>query len=339
MAKKFNRNYRLTVQSNPRNVVKGTYNPNPFNAIANRLYPALGLTEADNKTIEPDAPTAIEIKPPFTIEIDINRGIMLGNNTATIKILGLNESTREQLWKDPFDNPILTQGSGQLRQVILEAGYGKELFPIFIGSLTQGYSQREGVDEATYLKCVSGEFGRYNTFINQNYTVGTPYDTIIHDIINELTKRGDIQEGAITVIEGTSSGFTAMGDGIQILSQFGCHVFIDLGRINMLKLNEVIAATGVKNIYEISADTGLLGTPIRTGNGIEIQTMFEPRVPVGGLIEIKSTTAKYFNGQFKVVYVRHSGVISPSKNGKLITTIGLWTNNWINSNFAGIFSK
>jgi hypothetical protein len=339
MAKKFNRNYRLTVQSNPRNVVKEAYNPNLLNATVSRLYPALGLTRADNKTIEPDAPTAIEIKPPFTIELNVERSIIAGNNTATIKILGLNESTRKQLWKDPFDNPILTQGSGQLRQVILEAGYGKELHPIFIGSLTQGYSQRERVEEATYLKCVSGEFGRYNTFINQNYTAGTSYNTIINDVIDELTKRGDIQKGAITVVDGTSEGFTALGDSIQILSQFGCHVYIDLGKINMLKLDEVIANIGPKNIYQISADTGLIGTPIRTGNAIEIQTMFEPQIPLGGLIELKSTTAKYFNGQFKVMYVKHNGIISYAKDGKLITTIGLYIGNWLNGSFKNIFLK
>jgi len=107
----------------------------------------------------------------------------------------------------------------------------------------------------------------------------------------------------------------------------------DLQKINALKFNEVLGSVDPKNIFTINSNTGLLGSPIRNQTKIIVQTIFEPKIRLGTLINIESDTVKFVNGIYKVYSIEHSGVFSQTKEGKLITTIGLFIgdkaiNNW-----------
>lgn len=332
MAAKFNRNFKLTIQSR----IAGSVNVNPINQAAARLFPSLNLPYASNTPVQNYPALAIEIKPPFTIEIDVKRSIGLYENESYIKIYGLKESTRRQLLKDYYNTQDFGSGN-KYRQVILEAGYQKNIYPIFVGSLIEGYSIRENVDPITFLYSKSGAYGRYNTFINQSYGSGTPYSTIINDTINTLVTNGHIQKGAISPIDGTAeTGYLALGDAFNILSEFGS-VFVDLDKINFLSLDYVInKSLKAKDIILITGDTGLIGTPIRRNSYIEVTMMFEPRINLGQLIEINSSTAPYFNGQFKVMGIRHHGIISDTKDGKLQTTLQLYIGNYLLNSFKSV---
>lgn len=335
MGNKINRNYRLLIQNNP--VKVSTINLSPFIQAAGRLLPQIPSTYSDNKVIEKQQSSfALEITPPFTIEFDIKRSIGTDDNSMMIKIYGLSEKSRKQLVKDYYNTQDFLSG-GQYRQVILTAGYEKDINVVFAGTLIEGYSVREGVDEVTYLYCVSGAYGRYNNFINQSFAAGTPYNQIIDYIINQLTKDKYIEKGAIQLIDGSAqTGYLALGDGFNILSEFG-PVFIDLNKINFLQLDYVINKTiGAKDIQVISAETGLLGTPMRRNTFIEVNSMFQPKIQLGQLIEIKSITAPYFNGQFKVMGIQHKGMISNAKPGTLITTLQLYIGSYLINSFKAI---
>ncbi len=335
MGNKINRNYRLLIQNNP--VTVSTVNTLPFLQAAGRLLPLDAPNYSDNKVIEKQqSPFALEITPPFTIEFDIKRSIGTDDNSMLIKIYGLSEKNRRLLVKDYYNIQDLASG-GQYRKVILEAGYNKDINTVFVGSLIEGYSVREGVDMVTYLYCVSGAYGRYNNFINQSFAAGTPYNQIIDYIVNQLTKDGYIEKGGIQSIDGTvKTGYLALGDGFNILSEFG-PVFVDLNRINSLQLDYVINKTlNAKDIPLISAETGLLGTPMRRNTFIEVNAMFQPKIQLGQLVEIQSVTAPYFNGQFKVMGIQHKGIISDAKAGPLTTTLQLYIGSYLLNSFKTI---
>ncbi len=311
---KIGRNYRLLIQNYP------------------KITPALGgnaasSTKVGNTAQNETTQTAIQIDFPITIDFEIHRFIGTANNEMNLRIYNLAEKTRALIVKDPFNNQWVNTG-GHYNQIQLQAGYGKNLSMIFVGEILDAYSERVGSDVITHVRAVTGAYGRYNTYINQTFAENTTNQEIVNSIIQELVLRGDMQKGAITPIDGVAqTGFVGGGDAFSILSQFG-PVFVDLNKINILQMNEVISAVGgAKDILLINADSGLLGTPLRRQTMIEVKSLFEPTVKLGQLVEVQSTTDKRFNGQYKVYGIEHKGVISGSMNGPLTTTLQLYLGN------------
>jgi hypothetical protein len=332
MSNKFDRNFRLTIQDNAE--VSGYYDPNLLNNSSLRLTPASNSV-INNIPLYRQGKNALVIEPPFTIEIDVNGSINLDGNTANISIYGLNESTRRRLFQNRFNIPVVEDGKKYYRIVVLEAGYKKNIYPIFNGTLINGYSVREGVDQITHLSCQSSAMGLYNSFINKSYNANTKQIEVINDIIQQMTKYGDLQKGAITPnLDATfNEAITIMGESYNVLTQFGLDVFINAGKINVLQLNEAIGKLGLQ-IPIISAETGLIGTPIISDEGyVIVNTMFEPTIKLANMVQLESETASFFNGKYKVMSVSHKGVLSTTKAGKLITTLKLWSGGSIVNNF------
>lgn len=333
MANKFNRNFRLTIQDNAE--ISGYYDPNLLNNSNIRLTPA-PKSVVNNIPQYRQGKNALQIEPPFTIEIDINGSINLDGNSANISIYGLNESTRKRLFQNRFNIPVVEEGKKYYRIVVLEAGYGKNIYPIFNGTLINGYPTREGVDQITHLTCQSSAMGLYNSFINKPpYAAGTKKLQVINDIIQEMTQYGDLTKGVITPnLNGSfNQAVSVMGESYNVLTQFGVDVFIDGGKINVLQLNEAIGKLGLQ-IPIISSETGLIGTPIISDEGyVIVNTMFEPTIKLANMVQLKSETAPFFNGNYKVMSVSHKGVLSTTKAGKLVTTLKLWSGGSIVNNF------
>jgi len=347
MANKLNRAFKLTIQDTAQ--PSTYYDQDLVNNSNLRLTPAT-KDVANDKPLLQEGRNALVIEIPFTIEIDVSNIIAVDGNRASIKIFGLNETNRDKLFQNPWSIPILEDGRKGYRRVILEAGYGKNIYPIFEGSLIQGYSVREGVDWTTNLTCVSSAVGLYNTFINRSYAADTKQIDVVNDIITQMSQYGDLKKGAITstLDENYSQGVSLIGASYNVLTQFGTEVFIDAGKLNILQSNEVIGSPrpsaqlplapnvidklGIQ-IPNISADSGLIGTPIFNAGYVTVNMIFEPTIKLASLVNLESTTASFFNGYYKVMGVEHRGVISSSKEGTLITTIKMWNGGSVANNF------
>lgn len=331
MVNKINRNFRLTIQTAAQ--PSSYYDPSLINNSNLRLTPASDNV-ANNKPLLQEGKNALIIEIPFTLDIDINNIIAIDGNTASIKIYGLNETNRKQLFQNKWNIPILEDGKKGFRKVILEAGYGRNIYPIFEGVLTWGYSVREDVDWVTNLTCVSSAVGVYNTFINKTYGPIKQIE-VVKDIINQMSQYGDLTQGAITTSlnESYSEGVAVIGESYNILTQFGVDVFVDMGKLNILQVNEVIGKLGLQ-IPVIDADSGLIGTPILNNDGyVTVNMIFEPTIKLASLVSLKSATSSGFNGNYKVMGVHHRGVLSSSKEGMLITTIKMWSGGSLVNNF------
>lgn len=348
MANKLNRAFKLTIQDTAQ--PSAYYDQNLVNNSNLRLTPAT-KDVANDKPLLQAGKNALVIEIPFTIEIDVSNIIAVDGNRASIKIFGLNETNRNKLFQNPWNIPILEDGRKGFRRVILEAGYEKNIYPIFDGVLTQGYSVREGVDWTTNLTCISSAVGLYNTFINKSYAANAKQLDVVNDIITEMSKYGDLQKGTVTstLDESYSEGVSLVGESYNVLTQFGVDVFIDAGKINILQVDEVLgtpkpstqlplAANVVDKlgiqIPNISADSGLIGTPVLSNEGyVTVNMIFEPTVKLASLVNLESITASFFNGYYKVMGVEHKGVLSSSKEGMLITTLKLWNGGSLVNNF------
>ncbi len=257
-------------------------------------------------------PTAVLIEPPFTMEFDIQRNNLASTNNGTIRIYNLSEDVRKKVYKDSFRYDIR-------KTIQLKAGYGDTIPTIFKGCIRQASSVRQGVNFITTAECFDAGDAMINGEINQTFMAGTPKDQIMRQIIQTLP---GVSVGAVGQFPGTSlKAETYSGNSANILKTLtNDGFFVDLEKAYCLNNNECI--TGA--IPVLNSASGLLGTPVREETKLTFDIIFEPRLQIGQLIELQSSTERNFNGQYKVISIKHRGTISDSVCGDAVTSVGLW---------------
>jgi hypothetical protein len=255
----------------------------------------------------------IIIRPPLTVEFGIIRGLLSSVNEATISIINLAEKTRRRIFQDRYD-------LSTYRRVIFKAGYGADIPIVFRGNLRQAYSALVGTEWKTTLNAFDAGFAIVNGFTNITLPEGTTEAEALDRLMSSLPETLEPQIGDFNTVY--SRGVTISGNTWQairnIVGQQGT-AFIDNEVPRALKHNE--ALTGY--IAQIDAKTGLLDTPRRQDARVDIRVLFEPYVVLGQIIDLKSRESM-FDGQYKVIGINHSGVISETVGGQFSTSLSLW---------------
>lgn len=254
----------------------------------------------------------LTIEPPFTVEFDITRNALSSANISSIRVFNLSEKNRNQIRKNNFDY-------GDLRLIQLRAGYGDNLPVVFEGNISQAWSVREGVDFITQIESFDGGYAFATATVNETFPSGTPNATIIDNLIGGLP---GVERGAIGNYPGAiSRGNSYSGSTVGILADLtGGGFFVDNGKANCLNDNECL----VGELQVINSASGLLGTPVREQTILNFDILFEPRLIIGQQIELDSITGANFNGVYKIISIKHKGVISGVVSGNAITSVGLF---------------
>ncbi len=252
----------------------------------------------------------ITITLPFTIELDITRSTLTSANVCQIRIYNLSLINRNLI-------RFNSSNYGEFRGVVLKAGYGQNVATIFSGNMSQAWTVREGVNMITQIECYDGGFAFTNGKTNVPFAAGTPQSIIIQNLAGSLPH---VQLGSIgSYPDIISRGNTYSGNTVEILSQLsGGGFFIDNGFANILRTNEYIPTLGAELV--INEKSGLLNTPVLETTKVTYEMIFEPSLVPGTRINLTSSTANNFNGLYKVVAVKHRGMISEAVCGTLITT-------------------
>lgn len=257
-----------------------------------------------------DGGGAIVITPPFTIEFTVNRTAQATLNTMSIRIYNLSAFNRNRIRQDRYNlNPN--------HSIKLEAGYDN-IFTIFNGIIMQADSQREGSNIVTTVISQDGGFDVPNTQISTSFSAGTSFSDVFKYIVGNFP---NLTLGAIGDFDGKFNRSVVLDDNnYEALKKYApTQVFIDKQKVFILQNNEVISG----EIPVIDSSTGLLQTPRRLDAYLTIQTIFEPRVTVGQILELHSSIEPIYDGQYKVVGVNHQGMISGSVCGDLQSTFSL----------------
>lgn len=263
------------------------------------------LVETQNGSI-------LTIAPPFTIEFDITRNILTSANVCSIRIYNLSQANRNAIRFNIMD-------TGDFRSVQLQAGYGTNLPLIFNGNITQAWSVREGNNFITSIECFDGGFAFANAQTNEVVPSGTAYQTMIETLAGSLP---NVSIGAIGSFPGSlSRGTSLSGATMDLLRDLsGGAAFVDNGKIHVLGDSECLDG----EMQLINSSSGLLGTPVREQTIINFDMLFEPRLVVGQKIQLDSSTGANFNGFYKVVSLKHRGMISQAVCGDAITSVGMF---------------
>jgi len=256
--------------------------------------------------------STLVIEPPFTMEFDITRNILTSANVCQIRVLNLNKRNRNQI---RFD----ISNYGELRGIVLKAGYGENLPIIFAGNISQAWSVREGTNFVSQIECFDGGYALANGTYNQEFIAGTPQMTVINSMVASLP---GVTPGVVRNVSGEiQRGNAYSGNTADLLNQLVPNqFFIDNQKANILGDSECIQG----DIANISSDAGLLGTPIREQAIIHFDMVFEPRLKIGQLLNLSSVTDDSFNGSYKVISIKHRGIISEVVSGDAVTSVGLF---------------
>jgi len=252
---------------------------------------------------------------PLTIDFSILRNTLASASTANIKIMNLGAVTRNLIYKDRFDTL-------EYRKVELHAGYGRQQSMIFSGNIKEAKSYREegATETVTEIDAYDGGFAMVNNYASRSYAAGTPRAQVINGLVSDMGPT--LAPGAVSVLAGTyPRGKSIMGPTWQqLVTESGQRAFIDNGRIYVLDDDEAI----VGDAFLITAETGLLGSPKRSGTFVTCEILFEPRLVIGQRVELISRFNSILSGFYKVMGIQHAGTISDAVNGKLKTIVSLW---------------
>lgn len=259
----------------------------------------------------------LSIAPPLTIEFDINRNTLTSCNTASIRIYNLSEKHRNEIRKN-------ANNYGDLRTVTLVAGYGKNMATIFYGNITNAWSVREGVNFITQIECLDGGYAFANGLFNGTFPAGTFQSDILETMMSQLP---GVAAGSIGSYPGSiSRGNPYSGSIPDLLNEItNGGFFIDNGKANCLGTSECIAG----EVPVINEKSGLLGTPVLEQTFLYFDMLFEPSLFVGQEVQLQSTTFKDVNGNnlngfYKIISLKHRGMISEAVCGDAITSVGLF---------------
>lgn len=254
--------------------------------------------------------TFLEVTPPFTMEFDVTRNTLSSANVAQIRIYNLAAASRN---KARFN----ISNYGTYRQVILKAGYGDDMAEIFRGNISQAWSYREGVDWITQIECYDGGFGFVNGFASFNAVAG---DTNADNIRKAMAAIPHTTVGAIgNYSSPLPMGNAYNGNPVNLLRELtGEGFFTDLEKNYALQNDEYFISEDETLV--INSGSGLLGTPLLEQSIVRINMILEPRLKIGTSVIIDSSTGVEFNGRYKIIGVKHRGIISDVVSGDAVTT-------------------
>lgn len=271
--------------------------------------------------------------PPLTCEFEIRREYLASAQTGTFVIYNLGRLVRNLIYKDQYN-------TGAFAAVQFRAGYVSQdnpggLLPLlFNGSLRWAYSDRPGRDFKTTIDAFDFGFAYTNSFTARTFAAGSTLAETLAILSTDIagvtaSPPGTFPKAPIGPIIGnfpqlSYRGRAFFGPTMKLISDHlpqGAQATIDGGQLKILNRDEYIQITG--QVPTLDAESGLLSPPVRSGQMITCKILFEPRLTIGQLVNLKSSTNEIFNGPKKVVGFRHKGTISPAVGGECFTEVQL----------------
>jgi hypothetical protein len=207
-------------------------------------------------------------------------------NYATIKVYNLSDNTAKSVQKE-------------FTAVRLQAGYeGGSYGAIFNGTIKMVRRGRDNPTD-TYLEILAadGDVARNFAVVNTTLAAGaTPADQLAANV-----KAMDLPAGYTPDLPKTalSRGKVLYGMARQRMNDIAdssrCTWSIQNGQIQLVPLTSYIPGTAVV----LNSNSGMIGLPQQTEDGIHIQTLLNPRIKIGTLVQIdnKSIQTAFLGGQ------------------------------------------
>ena len=195
----------------------------------------------------------------------------------------------------------------------LKAGYGNRLALIFAGIVTNSTTSLDGADVKTEIEVVDNLVEVRDTYVTISYTGTVNWKTIMDDVANQMGVAVTYSYNAEFV--DIPNGFSFVGQAKEIMNK-GCKCCglvwsLQNGVMQVKKPGDVMS----KEVYVLSADSGLLGIPARVTEaaaqgesepeiGWEVEYFLNGAIHVDDYVKLESEKV---SGYFRVYSVDITG--------------------------------
>lgn len=239
--------------------------------------------------------------------------LVLGNNGSGIDLTGLrfrftitktSASTANEAKIEVFNvNPehaarFIKAGT----DILLMAGYQGNEQMIFTGQVRRGTRRVEGTDRILLIESGDGDKAIEKATVNKTLEKGCTND----DVAKECQAAMGVPTGHTDTLDDKphDRGKTVSGKASKVMDKVvvkhDAQWSIQDGQLVMLKGNN----TRPNAVWLISDQTGMLGSPEETEEGLKVSTLLNPAYLIGGIAKIESA---YINGGIRIEKIEHSG--------------------------------
>ncbi|MEK9497051.1 hypothetical protein V2H77_11410 [Photorhabdus sp. P32] len=241
------------------------------------------------------------------VAFEVSKTITSEPNPATIRVYNLNQSHRNLITSKTYN------------KISLAIGY-EELRVIYTGDIIEVVTLRDDLDFIIELTCGDGYEAYTGALVNKTLKAGAT-DA---DILAEATKSMKAGNGVIDLPKDRAlpRGKVLTGNARDVMHKIarnnGADWSVQDGNMVVLPKNKVLADN---EGFVLSQETGMIGSPEKTDDGLQITCLCNPALRIGGLIRIRSIIPEY-NGDYKITELEHSGDFMSDDWNTLITCTG-----------------
>ncbi len=222
--------------------------------------------------------SALELSE-FRVTFLIKRGELQTPNTLDCRIYNLSPQTSNQI-------------GGEFTRIVLQAGYEGNFGVLFDGTIKQVRQGRASQTD-TYVDITAADGDRAYNFsaMALSLAAGTTPSDSVQAIIQNMASSG-ISEGYLPELpkNGRVRGRVFYGMCRDEMREFAknnnCTWSIQDGKLTMIPLKAYVPG----EVPVISADTGLIGMPEQTQNGIHMRLLLNPSIKIGQKIKLDNVT-------------------------------------------------
>lgn len=235
---------------------------------------------------------------PIHISFSIEKGDTKSQNTGKVSLWNLSPDHLAELGKDDC-------------VVALRAGYGNVMPLIFSGVVTYAKTKLDGASAVTELELVDNRIEIRDTYISVGYSGKVNCKTLIQDTANQMGVAVSFSYNA--TFADIPNGYSYVGPAADILTK-ACDTSGLVWSINNGVLQVKIPHdTMSREVYELSAETGLVGIPERVKssdksegyeNGWDVSYLMNAAIDIDDFVYLNS---RYVKGYFRVYSVNIEG--------------------------------
>ncbi|MEY1239800.1 hypothetical protein AB7102_19860 [Providencia manganoxydans] len=241
------------------------------------------------------------------VTFEVKKTLTPEPNPAVIQIYNLNSSHRNLLTSKAFNHAALSVGYDELRL-------------IYSGDIIEVNTHRDGEDFISELICGDGFQAFTSTLVNKTLSAGQRDS----DILKENAKAMGIDTGVTDLPHDRQlpRGKVMFGDAREVMHKIAknnrAQWSIQDSQLTVLPNDKVLAD---HEGFVLSQETGLIGSPEKSDNGLQLTCLCNPALRIGGLVRVQSIMNEY-NGDFKITELSHTGDFMSDQWYSQMTCIG-----------------
>ncbi|MCO6545357.1 MAG: hypothetical protein J6583_07470 [Gilliamella sp.] len=244
------------------------------------------------------------------VAFSIKKTLTSEPNAGEISVYNLNDSNRN----------LIT--SKQYNFLELSVCYKEDVLRlIFCGDILTVENKQIGKDIITTMRCGDGHRAYTEKTIIKTMQKGQKDS----DFLNEAVSSFGVQKGTINLPNDRAlpRGKVLMCDTREAMHKIAINNNADWSiqddQLVVIPKNKALANN---EGWVISRNTGMIGSPKKSNDGLEITTLCNPHYRIGSLVRVESKLTEY-NGDYKVKSIEHNGDLCGANwHSKLVCTGG-----------------